>query len=74
MRSPFSPADWSLDPSRHFEFTRTGNVRPVSVRSVVTRKVIYKRSPPLEPAPKGKKRKLDSVTPEPEKVKTATVA
>jgi hypothetical protein len=60
-RSPFSPADWNLDSSgrRYFEQPRSATVRPVSVRSVVTRTVIYKRTPPLDPAPKGKKRKLD---------------
>lgn len=60
-RSPFSPADWNLDSNgrRYFEQPRSATVRPVSVRSVVTRTVVYKRTPPLEPAPKGKKRKLD---------------
>jgi hypothetical protein len=60
-RSPFSPADWNLDSNgrRYFEQPRSATVRPVSVRSVVTRTVIYKRTPPLDPAPKGKKRKLD---------------
>ena len=60
-RSPFSPADWNLDSTgrRYFEQPRSATVRPVSVRSVVTRTVIYKRTPPLDPAPKGKKRKLD---------------
>jgi hypothetical protein len=60
-RSPFSPADWNLDSTgrRYFEQPRSATVRPVSVRSVVTRTVVYKRTPPLEPAPRGKKRKLD---------------
>ena len=60
-RSPFSPADWNLDSNgrRYFEQPRSATVRPVSVRSVVTRTVVYKRTPPLDPAPKGKKRKLD---------------
>lgn len=60
-RSPFSPADWNLDSNgrRYFEQPRSATVRPVSVRSVVTRTVIYKRTPPLDPAPRGKKRKLD---------------
>ena len=67
MRSPFSPADWALDSSghRYFETPRSACVRPVSVRSVVTRTVTYKRTPSLEAAPKGKKRKFSdgSMTP-----------
>lgn len=60
-RSPFSPADWNLDSNghRYFEAPRSACIRPVSVRSVVTRTVTYKRTP-LDPAPKGKKRKLDA--------------
>ncbi|KAF7513988.1 hypothetical protein GJ744_006602 [Endocarpon pusillum] len=69
MRSPFSPADWALDSNgtRYFETPRSACVRPVSVRSVVTRTVTYKRTPPLEPAPKGKKRKMSekSMSPQP---------
>lgn len=51
--SPFSPAgDWELG-------NRTpGSAKSVSVRQVVTRTVTYARTP-LEPAPKGKRRKLD---------------
>lgn len=74
-RSPFSPADWNLDSNgrRYFEQPRSATVRPVSVRSVVTRTVVYKRTPPLEPAPKGKKRKLDvSEMPPPPSVSPAT--
>jgi hypothetical protein len=67
MRSPFSPSEWALDSNghRYFDAPRSACVRPVSVRSVVTRTVTYKRTPPLEPAPKGKKRKVgeDSVSP-----------
>lgn len=61
LYSPFSPADWSIDSAtrKHFEPARSACPKPVSVRSVVTRTVTYKRSPPLDPAPKGKKRKLD---------------
>ena len=61
LYSPFSPADWTLDSAtrKHFEPPRSACPKPVSVRSVVTRTVTYKRSPPLDPAPKGKKRKLD---------------
>ena len=62
--SPFSPADWSVDSAsatrKYFDPPRSACSKPVSVRSVVTRTVTYKRSPPLDPAPKGKKRKLDS--------------
>ncbi|KAJ9606161.1 hypothetical protein H2200_009122 [Cladophialophora chaetospira] len=58
--SPFSPADWNCDSAtrRFFETPRSACTKPVSVRSVVTRTVTYKRSPPLDPAPKGKKRKI----------------
>lgn len=59
IRSPFSPAEWFLDgKSRFYESPRTGNHRPVSVRQVVTRTVTYTRTP-LDPAPKGKRRKLE---------------
>ncbi|KAL6716365.1 hypothetical protein ACLMJK_005931 [Lecanora helva] len=62
MRSPFSPADWAIDgKTRHFEAPRSGTHKSVSVRQVVTRTVTYTRSPvtPLDPAPKGKKRRLE---------------
>jgi hypothetical protein len=56
-RSPYSPSDWSLDAGvRYFDRPRSGVVRPVSVRQVVTRTVTYKRTD-LDPAPKGKRRK-----------------
>ncbi|KAL8773173.1 MAG: hypothetical protein Q9209_001849 [Squamulea sp. 1 TL-2023] len=59
MRSPFSPADWYLEgKARYFEPPRTGCHRPVSVRQVVTRTVTYTRTP-LDPAPKGKRRKIE---------------
>ncbi|KAL9597780.1 MAG: hypothetical protein Q9219_004907 [cf. Caloplaca sp. 3 TL-2023] len=59
MRSPFSYADWHLEgKTRHFESPRTGCHRPVSVRQVVTRTVTYTRTP-LDPAPKGKRRKIE---------------
>lgn len=62
IRSPFSPADWYLDSkARMYESPRTprsGCHRPVSVRQVVTRTVTYTRTP-LDPAPKGKRRKLE---------------
>lgn len=58
-RSPFSPAEWFLDgKTRYYESPRTGCHRPVSVRQVVTRTVTYTRTP-LDPAPKGKRRKLE---------------
>lgn len=62
LRSPFSPADWAIDgKSRYYEAPRSSTQKPVSVRQVVTRTVTYTRSPvtPLEPAPKGKKRRLE---------------
>lgn len=68
IRSPFSPADWVLDgKTRYYGSPRSarsgggGCHRPVSVRQVVTRTVTYTRSPvtPLEPAPKGKRRKIE---------------
>jgi len=62
LYSPFSPADWSS--SRMFESIttpRSACSKPVSVRSVVTRTVTYKRTTPnLDPAPKGKRRKTAS--------------
>ncbi|KAI4217646.1 MAG: hypothetical protein LQ351_000242 [Letrouitia transgressa] len=59
MRSPFSPADWFLEgKTRYFDSPRSGCHRPVSVRQVVTRTVTYTRTP-LDPAPKGKRRKIE---------------
>lgn len=59
VRSPFSPAEWYLEgKTRYYESPRTGCHRPVSVRQVVTRTVTYTRTP-LDPAPKGKRRKLE---------------
>ncbi|KAL8743772.1 MAG: hypothetical protein Q9190_003901 [Brigantiaea leucoxantha] len=59
MRSPFSPADWYLEgKTRYFDSPRSGCHRPVSVRQVVTRTVTYTRTP-LDPAPKGKRRKIE---------------
>ena len=74
-RSPFSPADWNLDATghRYFETPRSACVRPVSVRSVVTRTVTYKRTP-LDPAPKGKKRKMDGPDMPPPPPNTAQTA
>ncbi|KAJ5437869.1 uncharacterized protein N7458_008867 [Penicillium daleae] len=59
LHSPFSPTSWKL---RYFEAPRSATPRSatsakaVSVRQVVTRTVTYKRTP-LEPPPKGKRRK-----------------
>ena len=64
LYSPFSPADWNS--SRMFETIttpRSACPKPVSVRSVVTRTVTYKRTTPnLDPAPKGKRRKMESTS------------
>ncbi|EXJ59413.1 uncharacterized protein A1O5_12294 [Cladophialophora psammophila CBS 110553] len=59
--SPFSPADWNCESAtrRYFDAPRSACSKTVNVRSVVSRTVTYKRSPPLDPAPKGKKRKID---------------
>jgi hypothetical protein len=54
-RSPFSPSDWKI---RYFEVPRSACGKPVSVRQVVTRTVTYKRTP-LDPPPKGKRRKTN---------------
>lgn len=62
MRSPFSPADWALDgKTRYFDAPRSGTHKTVSVRQVVTKTITYTKSPitPLDPAPKGKKRRLE---------------
>ena len=62
LRSPFSPADWVLDgKTRYFDAPRSGTHRTVSVRQVVTKTITYTKSPitPLDPAPKGKKRRLE---------------
>ncbi|MCJ1412767.1 hypothetical protein MMC19_006865 [Ptychographa xylographoides] len=60
MRSPFSPTEWILDgKTRYYSAPRSaGTHRPVSVKQVVTRTVTYTRTP-LEPAPKGKRRKVE---------------
>lgn len=55
--SPYSPADWKL---RYFEGPQTSGDSPVSVRQVVTRTVTYTRTP-LDPPPKGKRRKTTEV-------------
>ncbi|KAL8714684.1 MAG: hypothetical protein Q9220_001633 [cf. Caloplaca sp. 1 TL-2023] len=59
MRSPFSPADWHPEgKARYCEPSRSACHRPVSVRQVVTRTVTYTQTP-LDPAPKGKRRKIE---------------
>ena len=61
-RSPFSPADWVVDgKARYFEGPKSCTHKPVSVRQVITKTVTYTRTPitPLDPAPKGKKRRLE---------------
>ncbi|KAG5302167.1 hypothetical protein I7I48_02410 [Histoplasma ohiense] len=56
-RSQFSPSDWCGSPgARYFDPPRSASGRSVCVRHVVTRTVTYKRTP-LDPAPKGKRRK-----------------
>jgi hypothetical protein len=64
MQSPYSavsPKTWDLE-------KKTGRTRRVSVREVVTRTVTYTNTPidskapafpPLDPAPRGKRRKLE---------------
>lgn len=62
MRSPFSSADWNVERMKKiYESPRSATGKPVSVRQVVTRTVTYTRSPvtPLDPAPKGKKRRVE---------------
>ena len=57
-----SPADWALEgKTRYFEAPRSCSHKAVSVKQVVTRTVTYTRTPvtPLDPAPKGKKRRLE---------------
>ncbi|KAJ5748688.1 uncharacterized protein N7511_010384 [Penicillium nucicola] len=53
LRSPFSPSDWKL---RYLDVPKSATTKAVSVRQVVTRTVTYKRTP-LDPPPKGKRRK-----------------
>ncbi|CAG8029626.1 unnamed protein product [Penicillium salamii] len=53
IRSSFSPTDWKL---RYLEAPRSATGKAVSVRQVVTRTITYKRTP-LDPPPKGKRRK-----------------
>ncbi|MCJ1441857.1 MAG: hypothetical protein MMC23_002349 [Stictis urceolatum] len=61
LRSPFSPTSWYID-GRTKMFgappLSAGASRHVSVKQVVTRTVTY-TSKPLDPAPRGKRRKLE---------------
>ncbi|KAL1957528.1 hypothetical protein VTO42DRAFT_5754 [Malbranchea cinnamomea] len=60
-RSPFSPSDWSFESGiRHLDSPRSATVsgRSVRMRQVITRTITYKRTP-LDPAPKGKRRKTE---------------
>jgi hypothetical protein len=62
LRSPYSPTSWIIDgKTRFYDAPRSAAPRPVSVKQVVTRTVTYTRTPvtPLEPAPKGKRRKME---------------
>ncbi|EON65032.1 hypothetical protein W97_04267 [Coniosporium apollinis CBS 100218] len=61
VHSPYSatisPREWDLEGKK-------GGTRAVSIRQVVTRTVTYSRTPveptaPLDPAPKGKRRKIE---------------
>ena len=57
IRSPFSAVEWYRDgKARQFDGPKSASVQPVNVRQVVTRTVTYKRTP-LEPAPKGKRKR-----------------
>lgn len=58
--TPLSAAPWSATYSpRDADPETNGKPGKVSVRQVVTRTVTYCRTP-LEPAPRGKRRKLDA--------------
>ena len=58
--TPLSAAPWSATYSpRDADPEANGKPGKVSVRQVVTRTVTYCRTP-LEPAPRGKRRKLDA--------------
>ncbi|KAI9756594.1 MAG: hypothetical protein M4579_003772 [Chaenotheca gracillima] len=62
MRSPFSarsPYEWDGEGKSRFFDGPHKAPRPVSVRQVVTRTVTYTPRMNLEPAPKGKKRRLE---------------
>ena len=72
LRSALSPADWpTADTKRKWcesPKTTTGTGKePVCVKHVIKRTITMTRSPitPLEPAPKGKKRRMEEKTPDP---------
>jgi hypothetical protein len=56
MHSPFSPTEWRF---RYAESPRSANGGAVSVRQTTTRRTVTLRysTPPLDPPPKGKRRK-----------------
>ncbi|KAI4152449.1 MAG: hypothetical protein LQ340_002903 [Diploschistes diacapsis] len=60
LRSPYSPTSWVIEgKTRYFpDPPKSGCPRAVSVKQVVTRTVTYTRTP-LEPAPRGKRRKIE---------------
>ena len=60
LRSPYSPTSWYIDGKTRciIEPPMSGRPRPVSVKQVVTRTVTYTRTA-LEPAPKGKRRRIE---------------
>lgn len=55
VRSPYPSPEWKI---RYVESPRTSSSTSVSVQHVVTTTVTFKRSPPLGPPPKGKKRRV----------------
>ena len=61
LRSPYSPTSWAIEgKTRYFpDPPKSGCPRPVSVKQVVTRTVTYTRTP-LEPAPRGKRRRIEN--------------
>lgn len=60
LRSPFSPTSWAIEGKTKIFGAPTLSAAPrhISVKQVVTRTVTY-TSTPLEPAPKGKRRKIE---------------
>ena len=60
LRSPYSPTSWVIEgKTRYFpDPPRSGCPRPVNIKQVVTRTVTYTRTP-LDPAPRGKRRKVE---------------
>jgi len=62
LRSPFSPADWNIDGKRTMPMASPASAthpqKSVCVKHVVRRTVTF-TSTSLDPAPKGKKRRLE---------------